>query len=109
MMQSSYNSQQISSPMRHQGYNSYVSHSQHNIRHPMPGQSIRYVALYDYEARTKEDLSFEKGEQLFILNSTEGDWWEATLLASHQSPSVLFKIKSCSPFSNERSSFVLAS
>jgi len=84
MMQSSYNSQQISSPMRHQGYNSYVSHSQHNIRHPMPGQSIRYVALYDYEARTKEDLSFEKGEQLFILNSTEGDWWEARSVASQK-------------------------
>ena len=34
------------------------------------GQAVRYVALYDYEARTREDLSFKKGEQLFILNNT---------------------------------------
>lgn len=31
---------------------------------------MRYVALYDYDARTADDLSFKKGEQLFILNST---------------------------------------
>ena len=36
-----------------------------------------FVALYDYEARTSEDLSFQKGEQLEILNDTQGDWWYA--------------------------------
>jgi len=45
---------------------------------------MRYVALYDYDARTADDLSFKKGEQLFILNSTEGDWWEARSLASQK-------------------------
>lgn len=50
--------------------------------HSISGQAVRYVALYDYDARTADDLSFKKGEQLFILNSTEGDWWEARSLAS---------------------------
>jgi len=36
-----------------------------------------FVALYDYEARTNEDLSFKKGEFLEILNNTQGDWWFA--------------------------------
>uniref|UniRef100_A0A4W3JL20 Tyrosine-protein kinase n=1 Tax=Callorhinchus milii TaxID=7868 RepID=A0A4W3JL20_CALMI len=36
-----------------------------------------FVALYDYEARTTEDLSFKKGERFQIINNTEGDWWEA--------------------------------
>ena len=34
-----------------------------------------FVALYDYDARTDEDLSFKKGEHLEILNDTQGDWW----------------------------------
>lgn len=38
-----------------------------------------FVALYDYDARTDEDLSFRKGEHLEILNDTqvcggEGKW-----------------------------------
>ena len=36
-----------------------------------------FVALYDYDARTDEDLSFKKGEHLDILNDTQGDWWYA--------------------------------
>lgn len=41
-----------------------------------------YVALYDYEARTNEDLSFKKGTQLEILNDTQGDWWYARSLTT---------------------------
>lgn len=51
------------------------------IRQPMPatpdpgGDSISaakiFVALYDYDARTDEDLSFRKGEHLEILNDTQ--------------------------------------
>ncbi|XP_048841455.1 tyrosine-protein kinase fynb isoform X3 [Brienomyrus brachyistius] len=41
-----------------------------------------FVALYDYEARTEDDLTFRKGEKFQILNSTEGDWWEARSLAT---------------------------
>lgn len=36
-----------------------------------------FVALYDYDARTDEDLSFRKSEHLEILNDTQGDWWLA--------------------------------
>lgn len=36
-----------------------------------------FVALYDYDARTAEDLSFRKGEHLEIVNDTQGDWWLA--------------------------------
>ncbi|TMS12149.1 Tyrosine-protein kinase Fyn [Larimichthys crocea] len=31
-----------------------------------------FVALYDYEARTEDDLSFRKGERFQIINSTRG-------------------------------------
>ncbi|KAM4041989.1 tyrosine-protein kinase Fyn isoform 2-T2 [Anomaloglossus baeobatrachus] len=41
-----------------------------------------FVALYDYEARTEDDLSFQKGEKFQILNSSEGDWWEARSLTT---------------------------
>ncbi|CAJ0962928.1 unnamed protein product [Ranitomeya imitator] len=41
-----------------------------------------FVALYDYEARTSEDLSFRKGERFQIINNTEGDWWEARSIAT---------------------------
>lgn len=43
-----------------------------------------FVALYDYDARTDEDLSFRKGELLEILNDTQGDWWLARSKASKQ-------------------------
>ncbi|XP_045232762.1 tyrosine-protein kinase Fgr isoform X2 [Macaca fascicularis] len=43
-----------------------------------------FIALYDYEARTEDDLTFTKGEKFHILNNTEGDWWEARSLSSGQ-------------------------
>ncbi|XP_028900332.1 tyrosine-protein kinase Src42A isoform X4 [Zeugodacus cucurbitae] len=43
-----------------------------------------FVALYDYDARTDEDLSFRKGEHLEILNDTQGDWWLARSKKSRQ-------------------------
>lgn len=39
-----------------------------------------FIALYEYEARTEDDLSFQKGEKFHIINNTEGDWWEARSL-----------------------------
>ncbi|OUC45921.1 putative SH3 domain protein [Trichinella nativa] len=36
-----------------------------------------FVALYSYDARTPEDLDFKKGEELEILDDTQGDWWYA--------------------------------
>ncbi|XP_056651423.1 tyrosine-protein kinase Fgr [Monodelphis domestica] len=41
-----------------------------------------FIALYGYEARTEDDLTFTKGEKFHILNNTEGDWWEARSLSS---------------------------
>jgi len=33
--------------------------------------AVLFVALYDYEARTEEDLSFKKGDILEIINDTQ--------------------------------------
>uniref|UniRef100_G3NQK1 Tyrosine-protein kinase n=1 Tax=Gasterosteus aculeatus aculeatus TaxID=481459 RepID=G3NQK1_GASAC len=39
-----------------------------------------FIALYEYDARTEDDLTFQKGEKFQIINNTEGDWWEARSL-----------------------------
>ena len=44
---------------------------------PPPPCYLKCVALYDYDARSDDDLSFRKGEILEILNSKDGDWWLA--------------------------------
>ena len=50
-----------------------------------PPSSVQvFVALYDYDARTDEDLSFKKGEHLEIINDTQGDWWFAKSKATKQ-------------------------
>ncbi|VDN51043.1 unnamed protein product [Dracunculus medinensis] len=36
-----------------------------------------FIALFDYDARTDDDLSFKKDELLYILNDMQGDWWYA--------------------------------
>ena len=41
-----------------------------------PSNFKRYVALFDYEARTQDDLGFKKGEELEVQNDS-GDWWLA--------------------------------
>lgn len=41
-----------------------------------------FQALYDYDARTEDDLSFKKGQKLKILNNSDGDWWQAELWGS---------------------------
>jgi len=43
-----------------------------------------YKALYEYEARTKEDLSFNKGDQVYVVNTQDGDWWEAELASDRK-------------------------
>ncbi|VDP50660.1 unnamed protein product [Soboliphyme baturini] len=39
-----------------------------------------FIALYRYDARTAEDLSFSKGDHLQILDNSQGDWWFARCL-----------------------------
>ena len=57
-----------------------------------------FVALYDYEARTDEDLSFKKMEILEILNDAQGDWWYArsktTKLEGYIPSNYVAKVKS---------------
>ena len=36
-----------------------------------------FVAKYDYDSRTEDDLGFRKGDLLYIINTEEGDWWYA--------------------------------
>ena len=39
-------------------------------------QGMIFIALFDFDARTPDDLSFKKGEQLDILNDdTNGEWF----------------------------------
>lgn len=43
-----------------------------------------FIALYDYDARTAEDLSFKKGEKLEVVNDVDcGDWWQARSLTTN--------------------------
>ncbi|KAM9799428.1 proto-oncogene tyrosine-protein kinase Src-like isoform 4-T6 [Syngnathus typhle] len=51
-------------------------------RGPLAGGVTTFVALYDYESRTASDLTFRKGDQLQIVNNTEGDWWLARSLTT---------------------------
>lgn len=69
--------------------------------HQMPPLGLMtklFVALYDYDARTDEDLSFKKGEHLEILNDTQGDWWfarsKATKLEGYIPSNYVAKLKS---------------
>ena len=43
-----------------------------------------YLARYAYQARTAEDLSFEKGERLLVIGTQENDWWFAKSLKSQR-------------------------
>jgi len=58
----------------------------------------QFIALYDYEARTIEDLSFKKGEIVEIINDTQGDWWyarsRATKLEGYIPSNYVAKVKS---------------
>jgi hypothetical protein len=45
---------------------------------PSSSEVKTYVALYDYDARTDEDLSFKKGDFLEIgAGDCQFDWWMA--------------------------------
>ena len=36
-----------------------------------------FVGKYDYDSRTDDDLSFRKGDLLYVISVDEGDWWFA--------------------------------
>jgi fyn-related kinase len=43
-----------------------------------------YVAKYDYESRSNDDLGFSKGDLMYIISTEEGDWWFAQHKDSNQ-------------------------
>ncbi|NXC49500.1 FRK kinase, partial [Penelope pileata] len=51
---------------------------------PLPGQNLvntcHFVALFNYEARTEDDLSFQAGDKLEVLDASHEGWWYARLL-----------------------------
>jgi hypothetical protein len=38
---------------------------------------FQYVAIFDYDARTKDDLTIRKGDLLEITNKKNTAWWKA--------------------------------
>ena len=44
---------------------------------PPPSQYPIFVGKYDYDSRTDDDLSFKKGDLVYIISTDEGDWWFA--------------------------------
>lgn len=52
---------------------------------PVPsGSHVRvYTALWDYTARTAEDLSFRAGDHLEVLDQSSPDWWIARALTGN--------------------------
>ena len=44
---------------------------------PAQSEENLFLALYDYNARAADDLNFKKGDQMRVLNQTDGDWWQA--------------------------------
>lgn len=44
---------------------------------PPPPKYPVYVGKYDYDSRTDDDLSFKKGDLMYIISTDEGDWWFA--------------------------------
>ena len=43
-----------------------------------------FVAKYDYGQQTDEDLGFKKGDLLYIVDMSDGDWWLAKAKKSGQ-------------------------
>lgn len=53
-----------------------------NTESPCPPEAPRpqgcyFVALFDYQARTAEDLSFHAGDKLQVLDTSPEGWWFA--------------------------------
>ena len=74
---------------RHYSTGGYAGIPPNSYHHQQPPKQDQYVpkgpifiALFDYDQRTSEDLSFKKGERLEILNNQDGDWWQARSLDS---------------------------
>lgn len=50
---------------------------------PPPVQNGKFVALFDYHARTEDDLSFRAGDKLEVVDASQEGWWFAKLLVDN--------------------------
>ena len=53
---------------------------------PEPSQPTHplFVAKYDYKSQTDKEMSFNKGDELYIINDDDEDWWFARAKSSGQ-------------------------
>jgi len=42
------------------------------------------LAIYDFQARTSRELSFQKGDILFLFDKVSPDWWEGVTANSQK-------------------------
>ena len=41
-----------------------------------------FVGKYDYDSQTDDDLSFKKGDHIYIISTDDEDWWFAQSVAT---------------------------
>lgn len=51
--------------------NSLISQQQAQLDKP------NYIALFDYESATKDDMTIKKNDQLIVIDKSHPDWWLA--------------------------------
>lgn len=73
---------QAKPPFFHAHEPSVNSKSVSDYSKSVPRTANLYVALFDYQARTDDDLGFKRNEILEVLNDNLGDWWYAKSVAS---------------------------
>jgi len=44
--------------------------------HGLRADGKEALAIYDFQARTSRELSFRKGDVLFLFEKVSVDWWE---------------------------------
>jgi hypothetical protein len=43
-----------------------------------------YIALFDYESATKDDMTIKKNDQLIVIDKSHPDWWLAKNLRTKE-------------------------
>ena len=53
---------------------------------------MKYVqvckALYDYEARTVDEITIHENDVLYVIEKEDDEWWRAELKSSDDSPHI---------------------
>lgn len=57
---------------------------QSQSQEPRRSHGHYFVALFDYQARTTEDLSFRVGDKLQVLDTSREGWWFARHLEKRE-------------------------